>query len=63
MVAGAATMAAMVLWRRRLAARGREVSVILLCERDICRAMRLPRRKAGSFRCCRSIRRRSASPR
>jgi NAD(P)H-hydrate repair Nnr-like enzyme with NAD(P)H-hydrate epimerase domain len=46
-----------------LAARGREVSVILLCERTACRAMPRWLQRAGNSRCCRSIRRRSASRR
>ena len=45
-----------------LVARGREVSVSLLCERDsLSRATQPPRRVAGNIRSCRSIRRRSAS--
>ena len=47
-----------------LAARGREVSVILLCERDSLQGdAALRRDAAGNIRCCRSIRRRSASRR
>ena len=47
-----------------LAARGREVSVILLCERDSLQGdAALGGEAAGSIRCCRSIPRRSASPR
>jgi NAD(P)H-hydrate repair Nnr-like enzyme with NAD(P)H-hydrate epimerase domain len=46
-----------------LAARGREVSVILLCERDSLQGDAASPRGAGNIRCCRSIRRRSASRR
>ena len=46
-----------------LAARGREVSVILLCERDSLWAMRRLPRRGGNIRCCRSIRRRSENRR
>ncbi len=54
-----------------LAAQGREVSVILMCERDAlqgdaasaARGWKTPPRAAGKIRCCRSIRRRSAGPR
>jgi NAD(P)H-hydrate repair Nnr-like enzyme with NAD(P)H-hydrate epimerase domain len=44
-----------------LAARGREVSVALLCDATACRATRRSPRAAGNTRCCRSTRRRSAS--
>ena len=43
-----------------LAARGREVSVILLCERDSLQGDAARPHEDGNFRCCRSIRRRSA---
>jgi len=46
-----------------LEARGREVSVILLCERDSLRATRPPRHADGNIRYCRSIHKRSESRR
>ena len=46
-----------------LAARGREVSVILLCERDSLQGDAASAARGWNIRCCGSTRRRSENPR